>query len=348
MAAPVWKSNEILLFIELYRNEPIIWNPRHEFHKNKNKVNDAWIRIADKIYIPINELKKKKESLMTTFRMHQKRKTKSIKSGMGEDELYIPIWPYYDPLEAFLKDIYVCSSVINTEEKIIQDSSSAETDLITQAPEPQTQTAPPTQKRRSKNPPELSEASKEVANAFNTLNRVLDNKILDDDCELYGKLLATKLRKFPQYEREEIMLEIDSMMIKRRRGSENTDSTNMNRSSTSQSSYRSSPSPHYQPNSAQSIPPTYVTIPSQSPHLHLRHSPQYVFNEPQTQRIRILSNDKIYSQSQLMQSSSAQGLQTSSTELPVELHLPELSDRTYNQSQSLNTQNIIYQAYEDA
>lgn len=179
-----------------------------------------------------------------------------------------------------------------------------------------------------------------MANAFSTLNRVLDNKTArhDDDCDLYAKLLATKLRKFPEYEREEIMLEIDSMLIKRRRGRQNTitDSTNMNRSSSSQSSYRtnwsrSSPSPHYRPNSAQSIPPTYVTIPNQSP-----------------QRIRILSNDKISSQSQLMQSSSAQGLQTSSPELPVELHLPELSDRTYNQSQSLETQNIIYQVYEDA
>lgn len=58
-------------------------------------------------------------------------------------------------------------------------------------------TALPTQKRRSKNPPELSEASKEVTNAFGTLNRVLDNKTArhDDDCDLYAKLLATKLKK---------------------------------------------------------------------------------------------------------------------------------------------------------
>ncbi|RVE49630.1 hypothetical protein evm_005687 [Chilo suppressalis] len=317
-------------------------------------VNDAWIRIADIINIPINELKKKKESLMTTFRMHHKKKTQSIKSGMGEDEQYNRIWPYYKPLEAFLKDIYVCSSVINTEEKIIQDSSStrdyeteAETDLNRTVIESDT-----SQDGNTK----LLEASKEVANAFGTLNRALDNKTArhDDDCELYAKLLATKFRKFPEYEREEIMLEIDSMLIKRRRGSQNTitDSTNMNRSSSSQSFYRSnwsssSPLPHYRPNSAQSIPPTYVTIPNQSPH-NLPHSPQYVFNEPQTQHIRILSNDKIYSQSQLMQSSSAQGLQTSSPELPVELHLPELADRTYNQSQSLETHNIIYQAYEDA
>ncbi|VVC87287.1 unnamed protein product [Leptidea sinapis] len=148
----------------------------------KKLVNDAWIRIADKINIPVNELKKTKESLMTTFRMHHKNKTQSIKSGIGEDERYDPIWPYYETLEAFLKDVYVCSSVIFTEEKIIQDSSStrdyeteAETDFNRPVIESDTSqdgntstkskvTALPTQKRRSKNHSELSEASKEVAN----------------------------------------------------------------------------------------------------------------------------------------------------------------------------------------
>lgn len=77
---------------------------------------------------------------------------------------------------------------------------------------------PPVTKRRSKNPSELSEASREMANAFGTLNRVLEKKTerLDDDCDLYAKLLATKLRKFLESEREDIMLDIDSMLINRR------------------------------------------------------------------------------------------------------------------------------------
>lgn len=33
-----WSNEVTFEFIDLYRNEPVIWNPRHEFHKDKNKV----------------------------------------------------------------------------------------------------------------------------------------------------------------------------------------------------------------------------------------------------------------------------------------------------------------------
>lgn len=83
------------------------------------QINDAWNRIADNLHVPVNELKKKKESLMATFRLHHKKKMQSIKSGMGEDELYNPIWPFYEPLYNFLKDVYECRSVINTEDNSV-------------------------------------------------------------------------------------------------------------------------------------------------------------------------------------------------------------------------------------
>lgn len=84
---------------------------------------------------------------------------------------------------------------------------------------PDTPKVVPVVKRRSKNPPELAEASKQMTNAFSTLNQVLNNTntAKDDDCELYGRLLATKLRKFSEVVREDIMLEIDTLLINRRR-----------------------------------------------------------------------------------------------------------------------------------
>lgn len=38
-----------------------------------------------------------------------------------------------------------------------------------------------------------------------------------DECDLYGDLLAKKLRRYNEDEREEIMLEIDSMLLKRKK-----------------------------------------------------------------------------------------------------------------------------------
>lgn len=33
-----WSNEETFKFIELYQNHPVIWNPKHGHHKDKNKV----------------------------------------------------------------------------------------------------------------------------------------------------------------------------------------------------------------------------------------------------------------------------------------------------------------------
>lgn len=79
----------------------------------------------------------------------------------------------------------------------------------------------PVQRRRSVKPPELEKADKEMSKAFNALNQAILNKDQqnkkEDDCDLYGRLLANKLRKYSDNERQEIMYEIDGLLLKRRR-----------------------------------------------------------------------------------------------------------------------------------
>lgn len=82
------------------------------------KVNDAWKRISDELGIPVDEIKRKKESLMTSFRSNLKKKKDSKRSGAGEDEVYKPIWIFYDVMESFLFDVYECKSIVNTEENV--------------------------------------------------------------------------------------------------------------------------------------------------------------------------------------------------------------------------------------
>lgn len=43
-----------------------------------------------------------------------KKKNDSIRSGMGEEDIYKPIWIFYDVMEAFLKERYECKSIIST------------------------------------------------------------------------------------------------------------------------------------------------------------------------------------------------------------------------------------------
>lgn len=82
-------------------------------------------------------------------------------------------------------------------------------------------------KRQSSTPPEVQEASRQMKSAFSTLNTILNNKKneTEDECDLFGKLLAKKLKKFSEIERQELMYEIDTMMINKLRYSERATSS---------------------------------------------------------------------------------------------------------------------------
>lgn len=69
-----WSNTLTLEFLEHYQNEPVVWDPMHVHHKDKKNINDAWLRLSEIMQLPVAELKKKKESLMATFRGHLRKK----------------------------------------------------------------------------------------------------------------------------------------------------------------------------------------------------------------------------------------------------------------------------------
>ncbi|GBP75047.1 hypothetical protein EVAR_21812_1 [Eumeta japonica] len=181
-------------FLEFYRAETIIWNPKHKNHKDKTRC-QMWNRISNNMGIPVDDLKKKKETLMTAFRTNLKRK-KSMRSGAGFDDIYTPSWPFFDVMESFLKDVYECKSIINTDGGLIyvvdfvrkktcitiippitsayqfstviiddEDSSMSQNgNLENENPNAtvNSEINIPVVRRRSRNPPELQEASNEM------------------------------------------------------------------------------------------------------------------------------------------------------------------------------------------
>lgn len=101
-----WPNELVLKFLEVYENEPVIWNSTMPNHKNRNYVFDAWKRIETKLgnKYSINELKNKKDSLMASFRACVKKVKDSCKSGAGSDDIHKPTWFAYDAMEKFLRD----------------------------------------------------------------------------------------------------------------------------------------------------------------------------------------------------------------------------------------------------
>lgn len=79
----------------------------------------------------------------------------------------------------------------------------------------QTQYRLPITLRRRDNPTELEEAVKQVKRALSTLENCINNSKEEDECDLYGKIFAKKLRKLPDNEREIFMYEINGMFVNR-------------------------------------------------------------------------------------------------------------------------------------
>lgn len=104
-----WNNDLVLEFIELYKKEQVLWDPRHPAHRNRSEVSDAWARIQLSLGVncSITDLKKKKESIMTSFRMHLNKK-KSI-------EGYQTSWFAFPLMASFLGEKYHCDSTMENE-----------------------------------------------------------------------------------------------------------------------------------------------------------------------------------------------------------------------------------------
>lgn len=53
-----WSNELIMEFLQLYDQEPCIWNPKHTNHKIRNSVHDSWVNISKNLSqkYTINEL----------------------------------------------------------------------------------------------------------------------------------------------------------------------------------------------------------------------------------------------------------------------------------------------------
>ncbi|CAG5035590.1 unnamed protein product [Parnassius apollo] len=233
-----WSNEESLSFLKHYQMEPCIWNPKDANHKDKKKQADAWIRLAELTGRPVKEIKNKKGDIDDYFSQAlEKKKRESMRPGAGAEEIYNPTWYAYETMESFLLPVYTCNEGINTEtqsQQIEEDTDQTEDDppirdrtstvITPSTPPSRSPSRPPfiqavTNKRRR---PASEKAEKEKAVAFGQLTNVLGQRQnenipahKDDDCNLYAKLLAIKLRELSTDERKIMMYQIDGLFINR-------------------------------------------------------------------------------------------------------------------------------------
>lgn len=184
-----------------------------------------------------------------------------------------------------------------------------------------------------------------MSKAFNALNQAILNKDqqnkTEDDCDLYGRLLANKLRKYSDNERQEIMYEIDGLLLKRRRVSSPSQIIISKRPYSSATSY-SCPSPSSswinRPSSSSSNH-YIITSPIQSP------SPIPPAQTPSPLPPTEIPNAS-YTQEVLYQSPNRIHTPVPTIQIP-EGSIQIISNELYSQTQS-QSQNILTDAYAKA
>jgi len=80
-----WSNELILEFLDLYEQEPCIWNPKHPHHKIRNSIHDSWENISKNLSstFSISELKKKKRFIDGYIQKTFKQSKSKQKNGFG-------------------------------------------------------------------------------------------------------------------------------------------------------------------------------------------------------------------------------------------------------------------------
>jgi hypothetical protein len=98
-----WTNDKVISLIELYRNQPVLWDCRLKEYKDRKKRHDALMQIAVSFGVGEEEVERKLKNLICHFSRETKKERDSTKRGAGSDAVYKSKWFCYDSM-LFLKD----------------------------------------------------------------------------------------------------------------------------------------------------------------------------------------------------------------------------------------------------
>ncbi|XP_030747123.1 uncharacterized protein LOC115875751 [Sitophilus oryzae] len=97
---------ETLKFLELYRNEPVLWDPTNRDYKKRDRRVAAAQRIADTLNLPgftPPHVITKFKNLRSSYAQELKKISGSKKSGISADDVYMPKVIWFREMDAFLR-----------------------------------------------------------------------------------------------------------------------------------------------------------------------------------------------------------------------------------------------------
>ncbi|XP_026737058.1 uncharacterized protein LOC113500712 [Trichoplusia ni] len=216
-----WSNDKVLKFIELLKEEPAIWDRNRASNNNRQETIDAWERIQAQFSVEysVEELKRKRNCLMTAYRDYL-RKIKESSSNF--EDVYKPTWFAFDALHSFLGSMYEMDIQLlepTTKRRKRERWLSRDYDIMNQQAESETSQ----QSEYSQDSSRKRRNSQE--SHFIAKNRISDIPFQREkpaplepsegnEYDLYGQLLAEKLKKMQDADRLMVMNEIDNLVFK--------------------------------------------------------------------------------------------------------------------------------------
>ncbi|CAG5032287.1 unnamed protein product [Parnassius apollo] len=149
-------------------------------------------------------------------KMETKRKLVTTRSGSSTDDIFKPNWFAYELMDRFLAPIYDKSDTvtINTETMEFPNEDSNQDRSFSNEGSIQNRSSTSAKKRRES---EVTEVRAQVKTAVNVLKNLSDRPRTEvDEVDLYCQLLAKKIKKFNEQQREVIMHDIDELIYQKR------------------------------------------------------------------------------------------------------------------------------------
>ncbi|XP_076257093.1 uncharacterized protein LOC143194295 [Rhynchophorus ferrugineus] len=201
----VWSNDKLFLLIDLYRERPRLWNPKHSEYKLKTKRNDDWAEIAKILDDNVTDIKKKMESLLTSFRRERQRCEDSNRSGSGTGEIYKSKWFAFAKM-MFLRDKFtphVTDDTMDssTEEMMIKTEVNSNTETLKTAPPDVTKpsTSKTFKSRKRAKLVKQNLATQRSNEAYNILQETLKRRDQKDNSSTFGEYVANKHRCYSSY-----------------------------------------------------------------------------------------------------------------------------------------------------
>jgi hypothetical protein len=84
-----WDDEKCLNLIEIYRNNPLLWDPKDRNYYKKHQKDGAWAEIGVAMHTTCSDCKQKLVNLLASFRWEKMKTKKSMGNGRGKCFVFI-------------------------------------------------------------------------------------------------------------------------------------------------------------------------------------------------------------------------------------------------------------------